>query len=288
MSFRWISSARNKTIALAAAGAALLFAPQPAFAQPPGGDTLIPGRSAEAARYPYVAAFSRQSGDRRVYFCAGTLVAPQWIATAAHCFFTPDGRAIGTADLWAAVGRDWLKEMTEDAQMRVARIVIHPDYDPAGQANDIALVRLEEIAGPLVADVPDRDEFVPGATALGFASLYEGELAARARTASGGSASQLWDRLRQARLFLLDPARCAGLRGPDGGPARRTICAGSDAADTCVGDSGGPLIEAMPDGDDRLIGIVSLGSGCARADPVVVYTRVSAYAPWIAATIAAR
>jgi secreted trypsin-like serine protease len=46
----------------------------------------------------------------------------------------------------------------------------------------------------------------------------------------------------------------------------------------------------VPRGEDEalLIGLVSLGSGCAVPDPVVVYTRVATYTPWIAATIAAR
>jgi secreted trypsin-like serine protease len=270
-----------------AAAAALLLIPAHAgLAQPVIGAMPGPGQAATAGRYPYVAAFSRQSGDRRVYFCAGTLVAPRWIATAAHCFFAPGGQRIGAADLWAEVGRDRLRGVDEDAQMRIARIVVHPDYDPASQANDIALVELDEIAGPLTAAPAARDDPALDATALGFASLYEGELAVRGVNTAGTLASQLSDGLRQVRLFLLDPARCAGLGGPDGAPGGRTICAGTDARDTCVGDSGGPLVETSPQGEDRLIGIVSLGSGCATASPVVVYTRVAAYAGWIAATIA--
>ena len=46
------------------------------------------------------------------------------------------------------------------------------------------------------------------------------------------------------------------------------------------------MIEAA--GADRVAGIVSFGSGCAADQPVTVYTRVSAYAEWVGATIAGR
>jgi secreted trypsin-like serine protease len=282
MSFRWISSARNRRVTAAVLLAAILATLPISVAAQPGG--WLPGEPASAARYPYVAAFSRRTEDRRVYFCGGALIAPAWVATAAHCFFTPGGRQIGVDDLSVAVGRDRLGDITEDAQVPIARIFVHPDYDPPTQANDIALVRLGDIAGPLVAPPARAEAPSPDATALGFASLYEGELARRSRNQFGTLAAQLSDELRVAQLFLLDAAHCEPAIAAE--TARRVICAGTDARDTCVGDSGAPLVETSPEGDDRLIGIASRGSGCAVSDPFVVYTRVSAYADWIAATLA--
>ncbi len=281
MSFPWISAARNSTRRLAAC-AMLLLATEGAFAQPAGAP-------ADAVRYPYVAALSRESGSGPVFFCAGALVAPRWIATAAHCFFARDGTPIGVEGLAAVVGRDRLDMLDKDATIRIDRIVPHPDYDPASQANDIALVRLESVAGPLIAPPAAQwDAEPPVATALGFGSFYEGRLAGNALSARGSPTAQAFYRLREAEQRLLDPARCGadGREGRAGDGGR--ICAAARPADACVADSGGPLVEPRPDGDDRLIGILSLGSGCAVQAPVAIYTRVADHAPWLMATMAGR
>jgi len=279
---RSISAARNSgpvTVTVAAAFFGLAAGPAPAA-----------GRDADTVRYPYVAALSRMSGGERVYFCAGALVAPRWILTAAHCFHDRRGRRIDDGDLWAEVGGALLAEVPEAAQVRFDLIVVHPDYDPASQASDLALVRLDQEAGPLIA-TPAGDARTEGepAAALGFGSFYEGLLAGRALSRTGAPTAQISDRLRQAELPLVDPAGCAaglGIGGEATGADR--LCTGGEAPDACLGDSGGPLVAGRSEGADRLVGIVSFGSGCAAQSPLVVYTRVSAYAPWIERVIAVR
>lgn len=65
------------------------------------------------------------------------------------------------------------------------------------------------------------------------------------------------------------------------------LCAGEEdgGKDACNGDSGGPLIQKMSDGRMIQVGIVSFGSGCARANRPGIYTRVSSYTSWIHAQI---
>lgn len=278
---RSISAGRNRRRQAAAALLACSIASATAAQAP-----------ADMVRYPYVAALSRVSGSDRIYFCAGALVAPRWILTAAHCFHNPRGRRIGEGDLWAEVGGAWLSEVPDEAQVRLDRIFVHPDYDPASQANDLALVRLDQEAGPLIATLAHGAGTGDGrATVIGFGSFYEGRLAGRALSPTGAPVSQVSDRLRQSDVAVVDPARCAArLRIGGEAIAADPLCTGgaAEAAGACLGDSGGPLVAGRDEASDRLVGIVSFGSGCAVASPLVVYTRVAVHSRWIESIIAER
>ncbi|VVC95653.1 unnamed protein product, partial [Leptidea sinapis] len=61
------------------------------------------------------------------------------------------------------------------------------------------------------------------------------------------------------------------------------MCAGYETGgrDSCWADSGGPLMLKGDKGHTMVIGVVSTGSGCARARMPGIYTRVSRFTEWI-------
>ena len=59
------------------------------------------------------------------------------------------------------------------------------------------------------------------------------------------------------------------------------ICAGNGQADTCSGDSGGPMLSDQF-GTFSVIGVTSFGVSCSDSTFPGVYTRVDRYLDWIA------
>ena len=97
------------------------------------------------------------------------------------------------------------------------------------------------------------------------------------------------DRLHYVHLRLISNSECASLLANyQSGISERMLCALSPGKDSCQGDSGGPLFLPPSAANPRPIqvGIVSWGHGCGVADSPGVYTRVSAFADWLAVRLA--
>ena len=82
--------------------------------------------------------------------------------------------------------------------------------------------------------------------------------------------------LRKVQVDVVDIDTCNSKRGYNGFIKDGVmICAGVEngGMDACVGDSGGPLIQQIRN-EFVQVGVVSFGSGCARADKPGIYSRV--------------
>ena len=88
------------------------------------GGSLVPTGS-----YPWTAALLGSNGSQ---FCGGSLIAPKWVVTAAHCSSSAASVRVGSVD-----------RQSGGQVIRVIRRINHPQYSTQ---NDIALLELETAA----------------------------------------------------------------------------------------------------------------------------------------------
>ena len=311
--FPWRSHAPSVRTALLLLIAVLVWftcltAAAPPQAQAAGSTRIVNGTAVGAGtyatRYPWIVAlvFRDAPSVDTGQFCAGSLIAPDRVLTAAHCI-TDDWteKAIDPTTIEVVAGQRVLSDATGSQHLSVEAIIPHADWDLWTLRYDMAVLRLSE---PVTGITPIQP------VGAGDALLWGGGLGMATLPGSGPYIAG-WgmladdaapaDGLREALVPIRSDATCS-----DGGPIdgigygyglfddTSMMCAGtlnttdpstgdpSNGVDSCYGDSGGPLIVSDGAGGWKLAGIVSWGYSCAGPTAYGVYTRVGAAADWLA------
>lgn len=230
-----------------------------------GGNTQAPGWMASLQRAygapPYVS-FS--------HYCGASLIAPQWLVTAAHCV-----DELNVAQIRMMIGDSTLAQ--ENILSSIDQVVIHPQWQPLNTAstrnlelfaNDIALLHLSEpvSAPPVLLATPSQTQGLnsdASLTAYGWGAM----------DAAGLTAPEQLQSVTLPYLGKMLPQQL-----PD------HLFAGSVAGENiCFGDSGGPLVHK-----GVLYGISSFVTStssdtlaCANPDAASGFTAIASHQEWL-------
>jgi trypsin len=202
--------------------------------------------------------------------CGGSLITRFIVLTAAHCVIDTDpdipGSVLDPNDVNVVLGRTQLSG-GGGTEHDAFGVYFHSGYNPVTSENDIGYISLATASLRTripIAGSNARRLWKPGAQTV---------VSGWGNTSEGGSASDI---LKAAAVPIIASQTC-------GDPlvygsefiTSVMVCAGplEGGTDSCQGDSGGPLTTPAG-GPRRLVGVVSVGEGCARPNKPGIYARV--------------
>ncbi|CAB3375562.1 Hypothetical predicted protein [Cloeon dipterum] len=216
---------------------------------------------ADTGPYPWQGHLRAMAGSVNKIYCGASLISPKWALTAARCIDT----AKGIVHI-VTFGKVVSQTPIVGSEQRTATYLRHEQFDETNMLNDIALLTWTK-------EITLSDHIQPIALPRHNATFI-GETV----SISG------FGRTESSSLYVADQSLCA--TSYINFALNTNLCAKAKVIDQstfCLGDTGGPLVYLNATSNTYVqIGIASHGVMMCSPDPSV-YTRVTAYLPWIEA-----
>ncbi|XP_058816169.1 transmembrane protease serine 9-like [Topomyia yanbarensis] len=221
---------------------------------------IVGGYQDNIKNVPYLVSLNSEA--YKGHFCAGSLITPKWVLTAAHCVQT-----VTADDITVRAGSSHRNKGGE--ARKVKRILEHDDYQRKYEKDfDFALLELTD-------EFPMTRKISTIKLASQLDKYYSNEMC----KVSGWGLNKDKTEKHQPLKSAMVPLQSTELCKTQHFPKKITVsmmCAGGDGNDACQGDSGGPLVC-----NAKLVGVVSWGKGCGIEEFFGVYGSVSMIRIWI-------